>query len=106
KRVIEIAPIPPNVHVFIDGEDKGMLSDGKYEVTEGAHKVLLQNPACFDLPTSVDPSAQQKYLLHLKWKPAKLTINATPENADIEIGGTVGASGQANNVTIGTDSED
>lgn len=107
KKVIEIAPVPPNVQVFIDDVDKGTINvDGKYEVTEGQHRVKLQNPLCFDYPLSVDTTAKLKYEAHLKWKPATVLIKATPDDAEVQVGSTVVKSGEKAKVAIDASSLD
>jgi hypothetical protein len=106
KKVIEIAPVPASVHVFIDGVDKGMIDDGKYEVSEGQHKVELHNPLCFDTTVNVDTAVRLKWEAHLKWKPAKVVIKATPESADVAFGATVVKSGEKLTVPIDASSLD
>jgi hypothetical protein len=107
KKVIEIAPVPQNVRVFIDNVDKGTINeDGKYEVTEGQHSIKLQNPLCYDYPLSVDTTAKLKYEAHLKWKPATVVIKATPDDADVQVGGTVVKSGEKAKVAIDSSSLD
>jgi serine/threonine-protein kinase len=106
KKVIEIAPTPAAVRVFIDGVDKGMIVDGKYEVSEGKHEIRLDNEKCFPLPLDVDTAVKLLYPARLKWRPASLVVNTTPANADVLIEGTVANTGEMVPVKIDPLSED
>jgi serine/threonine-protein kinase len=106
-RVVEIVPIPAKVHVFIDGEDKGMLTDGRYPLADGKHEVRLENELCAPLTFAVDPSQSSKYPQRLAWRPAQLVIKTTPADADVVLeGGLVASGGAALPIPINPLSED
>jgi serine/threonine-protein kinase len=83
KKVFEIAPTPRNVHVFIDGEDKGAYTDGRYELDDKPHQFKLESPYCF--PKVVAAEQNKPTVVRLAWRPAQLTVKTNAPEADVVV---------------------
>ncbi len=97
KTVAEIAPVTTRT-ITVDAEPQGdlkiALDDGKWEEFDPSRGYPLDDkPHVFHLKSAyvvsedvqVAPGEVDKKKVRLRWKAAKLTIHATPENADVMI---------------------
>jgi len=85
-KTIELAPIPRNVKVSIDGGEKREYTDGKYELDDRPHTIRLESDYCFPKTITVDPSKTTGPITaRLSWKAARLTVKTTPPDADVVI---------------------
>jgi serine/threonine-protein kinase len=89
-KTIELAPIPRNVKVFIDGADKGAYSDGRYQLDERPHQIRLESDYCFPKTLTVEPSkVSGPITARLQWKAARLIVMTKPTDADVVIDDSV-----------------
>jgi hypothetical protein len=102
-RTFELAPTPKAVTVFLDGKRMGDYGPQlqQLEVPGGRHTVRFESPYCFPKDVEIDDSEPAGRLAaRLRWKPARLTVKADPDNADILVDGSILRSGQQIDVTI------
>jgi serine/threonine-protein kinase len=105
-RNVELVPIPKAVRVFLDGKDLGDHDPTRtYAMDDQPHTFRLESPYCRPLSVPI-AAGQTKVSARLLWKPAMLTINATPPSADVQVaGGPLVQSGQPIQIDIPAQSE-
>lgn len=84
-RQIAVNVIPKNVEVVLDGKSLGAwLPGAPIEVPPGAHTVEFRSPYCLPShPVSIGPDDTRVPEVRLAWRPASLTVHATPPDADV-----------------------
>ncbi|HEX9102392.1 MAG TPA: hypothetical protein VF997_09320, partial [Polyangia bacterium] len=102
-RTFELAPTPKAVAVFLDGKRLGDYGPqlSQLPVSSGRHTVRFESPYCF--PADVDIADNEppgRIAARLRWKPARLTVKADPDSADVLVDGTILRSGQQTDVNI------
>jgi len=102
-RTFELAPNPKAVTVFLDGKRLGDYGPQLQQlpIPAGRHTVRFESPYCFPKDVDVDESEPPGRLAaRLRWKPARLTVKADPDSADVIVEGSILRSGQQIDVTI------
>ncbi|HEX8950699.1 MAG TPA: protein kinase [Polyangia bacterium] len=102
-RTFELAPTPKAVAVFLDGKRLGDYGPqlSQLPVSSGRHTVRFESPYCF--PADVDIADNEppgRIAARLRWKPARLTVKADPDSADVLVDGTILRSGQQTDINI------
>jgi hypothetical protein len=102
-RRFELVPNPKAVTVALDGKPLGDYGPAleHVDVPPGRHTVRFESPYCFPKDIVIeenDPAG--RLATRLRWKPARLTVKAEPENADVLIDGSILRSGQSIDVPI------
>jgi tRNA A-37 threonylcarbamoyl transferase component Bud32 len=108
-RTFELAPNPKAVTVFLDGKRMGDYGPqlSSLEVPPGRHTVRFESPYCFPKDVDIDDNEPAgRKAARLRWKPARLTIKADPETADVQVDGSMMRSGQSIDVRIPELSDD
>ena len=96
-RSFELKPMPQAVRVSVDnGPFVDYDPTRKYELTPVAHTIVVASDYCFPETLTIQPDETERRV-RLKWKPASLTLDVQPPDADIVVEGmrTVFSSGQA-----------
>jgi eukaryotic-like serine/threonine-protein kinase len=102
-RRFELAPTPKAVSVVLDGKSLGEYGPQleAIDVPAGRHTVRFESPYCFPKDVVIgDGDPAGRLATRLKWKPARLTIKAEPESADVLVDGSLLRSGQSIDVPI------
>ena len=89
--------------MFLDGKRLGDYGPQLQQlpIPAGRHTVRFESPYCFPKDVDVDDAEPAGRLAaRLRWKPARLTIKADPESADVIVDGSILRSGQQIDVTI------
>jgi hypothetical protein len=102
-RTFELAPNPKAVTVFLDGKRLGDYGPQLQQlpIPPGRHTVRFESPYCFPKDVDIDDGEPAGRLAaRLRWKPARLTVKADPDSADVIVEGSILRSGQQIDVTI------
>lgn len=102
-RTFELAPTPKAVSVFLDDKPLGDYGPqlARLAVPAGPHVVRFESPYCFAKEVEIrggEPAG--RLAARLRWKPARLTVRVTPDNADVLVDGSILRSGQPIDVNI------
>jgi serine/threonine-protein kinase len=102
-RVFELAPTPKAVSIWLDGKRLGEYGPqlAQLPVPAGRHVVHFESPYCFPKDVEIsDGEPQGRLATRLRWKPARLTVRAVPDSADVLVEGSILHSGQPIDVNI------
>jgi len=102
-RTFELAPNPKAVTVFLDGKRLGDYGPQLQQlpIPAGRHTVRFESPYCFPKDVDIaDSEPPGRLAARLRWKPARLTVKADPDSADVLVDGTILRSGQQIDVNI------
>lgn len=95
-RSFELKPMPQAVRVSVDsGPFVDYDPTRKYDLTPVPHTIVVASDYCFPETLTIQPDETERRV-RLKWKPAALTIDAHPADADVIVEGvrTVFSPGQ------------
>jgi serine/threonine-protein kinase len=102
-RRFELAPTPKAVSVIVDGKALGDYGPQleHVDIPAGRHTVRFESPYCFPRDIVIDEGAPAgRIATRLRWKPARLTVKAEPDSADVLVDGSILRSGQPIDVPI------
>jgi eukaryotic-like serine/threonine-protein kinase len=87
RRVVDLVPTPKAVRVSLDGKTLGDFGPklARMELEPGEHTFTFESPFCFEKSVKVGAGeSPARIVAHLDWKPATITIQVQPANADVE----------------------
>jgi hypothetical protein len=102
-RRFELAPTPKAVSVILDGKALGDYGPQleHVDIPAGRHTVRFESPYCFPRDVVIEEGAPAgRIATRLRWKPARLTVKAEPDSADVLVDGSILRSGQPIDVLI------